>query len=98
MAVKGYPDRQQVDELIDSLVVRKIMGHEQEVNQVHIKNTSRAVDLLSVVRHELDDPVRIMEGQGDWWTIQVNNHPGDRGINISRNPIPVPIDHPGCRI
>jgi hypothetical protein len=63
MAVEGNPDRLPVDELIDLLVKREVMGHEQVVDEWHIRHQPGTPDIPAIDRPELDDPVRIAQGK-----------------------------------
>ena len=95
MAVERNPDLVPVNELIDLLVIREIMGHEQAVDEVHIRHQPGTPDFPAIDRHQLDDPVRIPQGERQRGTVEVNNHAGDGGIDICRNPVVVPENNAG---
>jgi hypothetical protein len=87
MAVKCNPDRVTVKELIDLLVKREVVGHEQTVDEVHIRHLPGTPDFFPVGRPELDDPVRITQGKRQGGTVEIDNHAGDPGIDICGYPV-----------
>jgi len=87
MAVKRNPDGLPVDELIDSLVIGKIPGQEKVMNETHIGYQPGTVDIFAINRLHFDYPVRIAEREGQWGAVEVDNHPGDWGINVGCNPV-----------
>jgi len=98
MAVERNPDRVPVDELIDLLVIREVMGHEQAVDEVHVRHQPGTPDFRAIDRPYLDDPVRIAQGKRQRGTVEVDNHPGDRGIDICFDLVLVAEDQTGSRI
>jgi hypothetical protein len=95
MAVERNPDRVPVDELIDLLVKWEVVGHEQAVDEVHIRYLPGTPDFLPIDRPELDDPIRIMERERQGGTVEIDNHAGDRGIDISGDPVLIAKDDTG---
>jgi len=63
MAVERNPDLVRSNELIDLLVIREIMGHEQAVDEVHIRHQPGTARLPCHRSSSLDDPVRIPQGE-----------------------------------
>ena len=57
----------------------------------------RQTSVPSIVR-DLDDPVRIAQGKRQRGAVEVDNHPGDGGIDICCDPVLVAEDHTGSRI
>ena len=98
MAVKRYANRVPVDELIDLLVIREIPGLEQAVAEGYIRHHPRTPDLPAIDRPYLDDPVGITKGERQRGPVEIDNHAGDRGIDIGRDPVRVPEENTGIRI
>jgi len=90
MAVKCNPDGITVDELIDSLVIGKIMGLEKVMDEVHIRQQPGLVDIPAIRCLHLDNPVRISGGERQRGTVEIDNHPGNRSINIGGDPVSKP--------
>ena len=82
MAVERNPDWLPVDELIDSLVIREIMGLEKVMDEMHFRQQPGPVDIPAINRPHFNYPVRIAGGKRQWRTVEVDNHPGDRSVNI----------------
>ena len=82
MAIERKADRLPVNELIDVLVIREIMGPEKVMDEMHIRQHSGPVDIPAVNRPHFDNPVRIAGRKRQWGTVEVDNHPGDGCINI----------------
>jgi len=74
------------------------MGHEQPVDEGHTGHLPGTPDILPVDRPELDDPVRVTQGKRQGRPVEVDNHPGDRGVGICGYPVPESEDGPGQRI
>ena len=87
MAVERNPDGLPVDELIDSLVIREIMGLEKVMDEIHIRHSPGPVDIPAINRPHFDDPVGIAGGKRQWGAVDVDNHPGDGSINIGCHPV-----------
>jgi hypothetical protein len=64
-----------IDQLIDSLVVWEIIGHQKPVDERHIRELPCTVDILSIDRPDLDDTVRVLWRQRERGAVQVNDHP-----------------------
>jgi hypothetical protein len=63
MAVKRNPDRMPIDELIDFLVKREVMRHEQGMDKKHVRDKTGTVDLPAIDRPEFDNAIRITQGK-----------------------------------
>jgi hypothetical protein len=87
MAIERNPDRLFVDEFVDPLVKRKVMSPEKLVNELHIRHLPGAVHFPPVNCPHLDYPVRIAEGKRQRRAVEINNHSGDRCIDICCNPV-----------
>lgn len=87
MAVERNPDGLTVYELIDVLVIGKIMGLEKVMDEIHIRQQPGPVDIPAIDRPHFDNPVRIAGRKRQWRAVEVNNHPGYGSINIGCHPV-----------
>jgi hypothetical protein len=87
MAVERNPDWLPVDELIDSLVIREIMGLEKVMDEMHVRQQPGPGDIPAINRLHFNNPVRIAGGKRQWGTVEVDNHPGDGSINMGSHPV-----------
>jgi hypothetical protein len=87
MAVERNPDWLPVDELIDSLVIREIMGLEKVMDEMHFRQQPGPVDIPAIDRPHFNNPVRIAGGKRQWRTVEIDNHPGDGSVNIGCHPV-----------
>lgn len=87
MAVERNPDGMPVDELIDLLVIRKIMGLEKVMDEMHIRQQPGPVDIPAINRPHFDNPIRIAGGEGQGGAVEVDNHSGDGSVNIGCDPV-----------
>ena len=70
MAVKRNPDRMVIDELIDLLVKREVIRHEQVMNEVHIRDMPGTVHFPAIDRPHFDNAIRITQGKWQWRTVE----------------------------
>jgi hypothetical protein len=68
------------------------------MDEAHVRDKPGTVDLPSVDRPELDYAIRITQGERQWWTVEVDNHPRYWGIDISLDPVLVSKDDPGLGV
>jgi hypothetical protein len=87
MTIERDAYRFPIYEFIDSLVKREIMGPEQVVDEGHVRHPTGVVNLPAINCPHFDNPIRIAEGERQRRTIEINNHPGDGGIDISGNAV-----------
>jgi hypothetical protein len=74
MAVECNPDRMPVNKVINLLVKREIMRHEQGMNDVRIRDMPGTVYFPAIDRPDLDNAIRITQGKRQWRTVEVDNH------------------------
>jgi len=98
VAVECNVDAAGIDQFIDLLVVRKIPGHKETVNQGKVGNASGPVDRSPVNRPCLDDAIRIARGQGQRGTVEIYGHPGNIRIDKGRNTVTEPIQFTGAGV
>jgi len=98
MTVKCNPYGLSVYEFIDVLVEWEIMGPEQGVDERHIRHLPGSVNLPAINCPHLDNPVRIAEGERQRRTVEINNHTGNGGIEISNNAVLETEHNAGIRI
>ena len=68
------------------------------MDEVHIRHLPGSVNLPAINCPHLDNPVRIAEGERQRRTVEINNHPGDWGIDISNNTVLETEHNAGIRI
>src|SRR5512137_1736810 len=63
------------------------MSPEKMVDKIHIRYLPGAVNFPPIDSPHLDYPVRITKGKRQRWTVEINNHSGDGGIDICCNTV-----------
>jgi len=95
MAVERDPDIMPVNQLVNLLVEREVMGYKQTVDQGHIRHEPRTPDIPAVDRPYLDDAVRVPQRERQGRPVEIDNHPGNAGIDVRCDPVPVPENEAG---
>lgn len=98
MAVEGYFNRVPVEKHIDLLVIREIMGFQESVDEVDIRNFPREVHRLAIDRDEFNDTIKVLRREWQWRPVEIDDHPGHRRIDERGDPARKPENFPGAGI
>lgn len=98
VAVERDRNRVLVEELVDPLVVREVVGHQEPVDVGDVRDLSREPDVFPIRGPGLYDPVRVLRRQRERRPVEVNDHPGNFRVGIGHHAFSVPEDVPGKRV